>query len=113
MGVDNNGRLFLGLMQKEVDLSKIPGLDMKILEEDGLGEALESVSRKPATKGLCSQDDSGYERNKTLVGYLLADSGSYGLKKIDDLPSKIAESTKKFVEIFGIEPNIYILNYQW
>lgn len=121
MGVDNNAILFLGREEGDIDFSKLPDFDLEEYEEynEYLREwsVAEGYGEKPwnddtLQSALQSRLYSGY--NPVLVGFELGNSGSYGCKAFAiDLVGLIQAKTKAFKEIFGIEPKIFILNWQW
>ena len=111
MSVDNNGVLFLGRKYDEVDLSRLEGLDEN--SDDGLEEELCCWGLDHDHHGLTSQVDNGYSPRFTLVGFLLADSGSYGCKEVTGLVMELRRRTREFRELFDIGAKVYIMNYQW
>jgi len=116
MGVDNNGILFLGKTEEELDFSALNDFDMEAFEEDS--EYLYEWSDKHghggwSSDGLRSQYGNDYHDDPHLIGFILADSGSYGCKKVENLQGLIDDRAEKFIKIFGVHPEIYILNYQW
>jgi hypothetical protein len=109
MGVDNYGILFLGLEVTEVDITSLPGYDSGFIEENGIDEFLYKMNTEDK---LTSQADSCDYSSVELIGYELANSGPYDYKEVNGLTGTIATKTKQFLRRFGVEPKIYIMNYQ-
>lgn len=112
MGVDNRGILFMGLKEEELDLAKLGNFDFKLMEDEGLWEALWSWDREHGKIGLTCQENNGYSYDFRLVGYQLAASQSYGCDEVEDLAGKIGRKNAEFYGLFGVLPKIYIMNYQ-
>jgi hypothetical protein len=115
MGVDNNGILFLGRKEEELDLEKLESFDFEKYDDDGMDylhswSSIHGLSREDT---LTAQDDNGYDSRFWLIGFKLGDSGSYDCKQIVDLAGNLERKTKLFVELFSVEPHVYIMNYQW
>lgn len=112
MGVDNNGILFLGLPESEVDLTVLPDFDA-----DAAGDDRDYLrytwGEVPGHPQFVFQEDNGYDPRVRFVGFKLADSGSYGYKEVEDLPGNLNRCALIFENWLGKRPKVFILNYQW
>jgi hypothetical protein len=113
MGIDNNGILFLGLPDHELDISVLD-LNPAAIEENGIEEALWEWRLADKNRlQIEAQPDSRYDRRMILIGFKLADSGSYGCKEVEEFQEKLNKSKEQFIKLFQKIPKIWILNYQW
>ncbi len=115
MGVDNNGILFLGLPSSDELLGKLEGFDMEEAAEsvrEAVWNWVIDYGRIEVHAGLCAHRKNGWD-NDLLLGFTLADSGSYGCEEVLGLGEAIIEKAQKFRTIFSANSKIYIMNYQW
>lgn len=106
MSVDNNAILFVGLQVEKVLNKK----QLKRIEDDE--DDLEFLTKDEA---IMIKNTNGYDsESKRLIGYEIADSGSYGLEELgNDLPQKIELRKQSFEKEFNKKAKIYLFNYQW
>jgi hypothetical protein len=116
MGVDNNAILFLGREESDIDFSKLPDFDLEEYDDCNghLGEwSVAHGYSKSVWDSDALQTRLYSEYNPVLVGFELGNSGSYGCRAFAiDLVGLIQAKTKVFKEVFGVEPKIFILNWQ-
>ena len=112
MGIDNNGKVIVGLEIGEVDLLVLG--DMNQTYEDSQSFLDEWNSKqKEKHRRLHMQEDNGYSTDKRYICFVVADSGSYGMKEVPNLCELISESVSLFKETFNKTPKIFVMNYQW
>ena len=113
MGIDNNGILFLGLEKREVNVENVPGLNMDDFDNDAEGALYFWRKSDESRPRLTIQWQNGEREGKLLIGFELANSGSYGCKEVVGLAEKIALYTTSFLQLFRKHPKMWIMNYQW
>lgn len=99
MSIDNNAVLYVGLPFRELDPECVyskPCFLLESVEDDCLGYY-----------PLDDQHDEGI-----LIGYLIGDSGSHGIKVIEDINFKIAYAISDFESHFKKKPKVYLFNSQ-
>ncbi len=117
MGVDNKSIITIGLPEKECDISKLP--DMTQEEYDDRNGDLWSWSGEHPDflEGLemTAQSDNGYDRRERFLGFNIVETRSYGHESLSlgDFMDKLSKATRVFWKVFGQEPKMYVIEYQY
>jgi len=110
MSIDNNGMLMVGLKDKDIPYDTLPNFKDSDYLEEWVYANLDKVS---IPSGVEFRDVStGYLING-LAGFVVADSGSYQYKEVENIEDKIKATVSAFESIFGVKPKVFILNYQY
>ena len=107
MGVDNNAIVFIGSTTKDLINKAI---------KDGVESVEDTYSAIQYYGRDCKELDYQWTNEEfELIGFEIANSGPYGC--VEKEPSVVSEDinsrAKRFWELTGLTPKIYIMNYQW
>jgi len=108
MGIDNNGMLVVGLESSEFPYDKLEGY-----ADEGLGEWAYLREGMVVPMGMEIQEVRNDYWKEGIAGIVVADSGSYSYKEAVDIEIKIQAAREAFMALFGADPRVFILNWQW
>jgi len=104
MGVDNYGVFLVGLKASEIpDGFKVDVGNFESWAWNNL-DPVDGMSWTSINPDGCWDD--------SLVGIEIASSPSYGYRKVDHVIRKVSRARVAFREVFGVDPDVYILNFQ-
>jgi predicted RNA-binding protein len=103
MSVDNNAIIVVGLYYYNIPPAN---------EYEDVFDFIEDIYKKYPDQ-VDKLDEFSTNEDK-LIGYKIADSGSYGITTLsDDVTTVIEQRKAEFRKIFGLEPSVFLYNYQY
>lgn len=106
MGVDNNGVLVVGLESGEFPYPDGYEGNINDWYWDHRGEV-------HIPDGMDLRDINPGYWECDIAGIVVADSGSYAYKKVEDIEDRIGAAKAAFKTVFGVDGKVFILNNQW
>jgi hypothetical protein len=113
MSVDNNAILFVGRDINDVNLLELDS----ITKQDIIDLKNGNVCIVDILDKLSGIDWFEYTYNGNyLIGFCAGDSGSYDCKEyknLNEFCDLILDLKRKFIDMFNVEPHVYLFNFQW